>query len=185
MSSVESRLVMSASVDSLNSVANTESSVTRSASSNASQSSNGPSYDWVDPSVLKIPTRIRSVDILDQFLSENSFLSPECPSKAITPDICGVTDHVCHSRENALHNFFFVYNTFFADLHITFPFDDFSIGVLRILNVAPTQLHPNSWASLQTFRLLCRIFRLQPTPESFLYYYNTRSSTYVSWLSCI
>jgi len=173
---------MSASVDSSSSVVKSESSVNRTASGSASQSSNGPSYDWVDPSVLKIPTRIRSADSLDKILSENSFLSLECSSKAITADICGVTDRVCHGRENAPHNFFFVYNTFFVDLHITLPFDNFTMGVLRILNVAPTQLHPNSWAALQVFRLLCRIFKLEPTPESFLYYYNTRPSTPVGWL---
>jgi len=57
------------------------------------------------------------------------------------------------------------------------------MGVLWILNVAPRQLHPNSWVALQVFRLLCWIFKLQPTPESFLYYYNTHPSTPVSWLS--
>lgn len=29
------------------------------------------------------------------------------------------------------------------DLHVSIPFDDFPMKVLRILNVAPTQLHPN------------------------------------------
>ena len=66
-------------------------------------------------------------------------------------DICGYADRVCHGRENAPQYFFFVYNTFFSNLHITLPFDDFTMGVLRILNVALTQLHPNSWAALRRF----------------------------------
>jgi len=57
------------------------------------------------------------------------------------------------------------------------------MNVLRILNIAPTQLHPNSWAILQAFRIICQIFGLTPTPESFLYYYNTHPSTPVGWLS--
>jgi len=96
-----------------------------------------------------------------------------------------VTDRVCHGRENASHDFFFVYSTFFSNLHMTFPFDDFTMGVLRTLNVAPTQLHPNSWAILQAFRIICRVFRLNPTPQSFLYYYNTYPGTPVSWFSLI
>jgi len=52
--------------------------------------------------------------------------------------IFGLTDRVCYGRENAPHDFFFVYNTFFADLYITLPFDDFTMGVLRILNLTPT-----------------------------------------------
>jgi len=86
-------------------------------------------------------------------------------------DICGLTtNRVCHGRENAPQNFFFVYSTFFVDLHVTLPFDDFTMGVLRILNVAPTQLHPKSWAALQAFRVLCDLFKLIPTPQAFLYY---------------
>jgi len=112
--------------------------VTRTASGSASQSSDGPSYDWVDPSVLKIPNRVRTSDDSDKFLSENdNFLMPDCPSEAITANICGVTDRVCHGRENAPHDFFFAYNTFLANLHITLPFDKFTMGVLLILNVAP------------------------------------------------
>jgi len=158
--------------------------VTRTASSSTSQSSDGPSYNWVDPSILKIPTRVRTSDDLDKFLYANdNFLTPDCPSEAITADICGVTDRVCHGLENAPHDFFFVYSTFFSNLHVTFPFDKFTMGVLRILNVAPTQLHPNSWVILQAFRVLCHVFKFEPTPESFLYYYNTHPSTPVSWLS--
>jgi len=129
---------MPSCVESSHNVGNVESFVTHTPSGSARQSSDDLSYDWVNPSVLKIPTRIRTSDSLDQFLSENNFLTPDCPSEAIVADICGVTDHVCHGRENAPHDFFFVYNTFFADLHVTLPFDDFTMGVLRILNVAPT-----------------------------------------------
>ena len=176
-----SRLVMSSSVGSSHSV---DSSLTRTASGSASQSSDDPTYDWVDPSVLNILTKIRTSDDLDKFFSANKdFIESDCPIEALAVDVCGITDRVCHSRENAPHDFFFVYSTLFANLHVTFPFDNFTMGVLRILNVRPTQLHPNSWAILQAFRILYRIFKLTPTPESFLYYYNTHPSTPVSWLS--
>ena len=44
-------------------------------------------------------------------------------------------------------------------------------------------MHPNSWAILQAFRIICKIFGLTSTPESFLYYYNTYPNTPVGWLS--
>jgi len=50
---------MSSSVDSTDNVVDIESSETRTASGGASQLSNGPSYDWVDLVVLKIPTKLR------------------------------------------------------------------------------------------------------------------------------
>ena len=166
-----SRLVMPSSEES-SSVAG--SSLTR----GASQASDGPSYDWVDPTVLRIPSKIKSSDKLDQFLSTHKkFLTPDCPADALYVDICDMTDRVCHGRENAPHDFFFVYSTLFSHLHVSLPFDDFTVSILRILNVAPTQLHPNSWAILQAFRVICQIFGLMPTAESFLYYYNTYLST--------
>lgn len=45
--------------------------------------------------------------------------------------------------------FLYVYSFLFLDLYVAFPFYDFTMDVLRTLNVAPTQLHPNTWASLQ------------------------------------
>lgn len=43
----------------------------------------------------------------------------------------------------------------------SFPFDEFTMGFLRVLNVAPTQLHPNSRASLQDFYLLFELVKLK------------------------
>ncbi|QCD92880.1 hypothetical protein DEO72_LG5g949 [Vigna unguiculata] len=54
------------------------------------------------------------------------------------------------------------------------PLDDFTMGVLRQLNMAPTQLHPNSWAYLQAFRVLFqslpRISRLDAFTQSFKHF---------------
>ncbi|QCD79167.1 hypothetical protein DEO72_LG1g2806 [Vigna unguiculata] len=63
---------------------------------------------------------------------------------------------VCHGQEGASEKFFYMYMCHFLQLYVKLPFDDFTMGVLGLLNVAPTQLHPNSWAYLQAFRVLCR-----------------------------
>ena len=59
------------------------------------------------------------------------------------------------------------------------------MGVLLLLNVAPTQLHPNSWAYLQAFRVLCRAMYLRPSPQSFLYFFDTQPRSPTTWLSLI
>jgi len=59
------------------------------------------------------------------------------------------------------------------------------MGVLQLLNVAPTQLHPNSWAYLQAFWLLCMALYLQPSPRAFLYFFYTRPRSPKTWLSLI
>lgn len=55
-----------------------------------------------------------------------------------------VIDNVCHGREGYPKDFFYMYITFFIQLHIRLPFDKFTMGVWHILNIAPTQLHPNN-----------------------------------------
>jgi len=41
-----------------------------------------------------------------------------------------------------------MYSCMFMKLYIRLPFDEFMMGVLCMLNVAPMQLHPNSLDSL-------------------------------------
>ncbi|QCD93788.1 hypothetical protein DEO72_LG5g1864 [Vigna unguiculata] len=94
-------------------------------------------------------------------------------------------DRVCHGQEGATEKFLFMYMCHFSQLHVRLPFDDFTMGVLRALNVAPTQLHPNSWAYLQAFRILCESLYLEPTPYAFLYFYDTRPRRPATWLSLI
>jgi len=78
-----------------------------------------------------------------------------------------------------------VFLSFFSDLHVGLLFYDFTMGVLQSLNVAPSQLHPNTWASYKTFRLICDMFRLSPTPYTFLSYYTSHLAEPVSWHSFI
>jgi len=70
----------------------------------------------------------------------------------------------------------------FTKLHVLLLLDEFTMGVLRLLNVTLTQLHLNSWGSLQAFWLICKALSLSPTLESFLYSYVTRSKEPLSWL---
>jgi len=78
-----------------------------------------------------------------------------------------------------------MYACLFTDSHVRIPFDEFTMGILRTPNVAPTQLHPNSWASLRVFHILAEMFRLKPSPYVFLHFYNSRLAWSVRWLSLI
>ena len=78
-----------------------------------------------------------------------------------------------------------MYMCHFSQLHIKFPFDEFTMGVFWLLNVAPTQLHPNRWAYLQAFQLLCMALYLQPSPQAFLYFFDTRPRSPTTWLSLV
>jgi len=103
----------------------------------------------------------------------------------IAPERVTAVECVCHGREGAAEEFFYMYMCHFSQLHIRLSFDEFTMGVLRLLNVSLTQLHPNSWACLQAFRLLCMALYLEPSPRAFLYFFVTRPKSLITWLSLI
>ncbi|KAL5058119.1 hypothetical protein RYX36_029723, partial [Vicia faba] len=53
-----------------------------------------------------------------------------------------------------------MYEIMFRDLGLKLPFSDFQAGVFCHLNLAPSQLHPNSIAFLLAFELTCRFLRI-------------------------
>ena len=122
-------------------------------------------------------------DDLDKVIARAPVVRSGLPSDILIAEICGYTDRVYHGRENAPIDFFYVYSTLFVDLKVTLSFDEFTMDVLRFLNIAPTQLHPNAWACIQAFRMVCQLFDLMPRAGAFLFFYNTYSSNPVSWVS--
>lgn len=68
-------------------------------------------------------------------------------------------------------DFFYVYSTLYRDLGVRLPFSDFEIGVLRELNVAPTQLHLNGRHLCKRLRL-CLALAFTLTPAFFLYFFH-------------
>jgi len=91
----------------------------------------------------------------------------------------------CVMVGRAESDFFSIYSFFFTDLHIHFPLDDFTMGVLCVLNVAPTQLYLNLWATLQAFCLICDMLRLSLILQFFLHYFSAHSAFPTGWLSLV
>ncbi|BAT82093.1 hypothetical protein VIGAN_03205000 [Vigna angularis var. angularis] len=85
-----------------------------------------------------------------------------------------MTERVCHGRGNYPTDFFYVYATMFKDLKVLLPVSDFQMGVLRKLNVAPTQLHLNDWAFMQAFSAVCTGLALYLTLGAFLYFFHVQ-----------
>ena len=139
-----------------------------------------PSYEWVDPRILHIRTYFNGLSTLDEFLYNVSMLISDCPSDVVAIDTCNYTDRVCHNRENDPQDFFFACTFLFNDLHVTLSFDEFtmeSLGSSTLLLPSYIQIH--GWP----FRLICDVFRLRSSPQSFLFYYNSWLTHPVGWLS--
>ena len=122
---------------------------------------------------------------MTKFLDKHPVLKAGGHSRYFSVLPCEHTESVCLGRSGTDPLFCYMYTCLSSDLHVSLPFDKFTMGVLRALNVAPTQVHLNTWASLQAFRLLCDVMRLHPTPSFFLSYYTSHPATKVSWHSLV
>lgn len=73
------------------------------------------------------------------------------------------------------------------DLDITLPFFDFECKFLIEMNVAPNQLHPNSWAFMKAFSTLYHYLNITLIVNKFLYFYWVKASEdgKVGWVSMI
>jgi len=122
---------------------------------------------------------------IESFLDRVDILGASLPDNAFSAHKCHHSDRVFFGRGSSPVDFFFLYAKVIKDSRLRLPLDEFSTGVLRALNVAPTQLHPNSWAYIRGFQMLCLGLGLTTTPALFLHYYCTRPGKKVGWLSLV
>ncbi|RDX94424.1 hypothetical protein CR513_23192, partial [Mucuna pruriens] len=69
------------------------------------------------------------------------------------------------------------------ELGITIPFNTYEVDVLRTLGVALTQLHPNGWAMMQAFKVVCHCLRIKPIAFLLLCHYTTQIGAKAGWIS--
>jgi len=142
-------------------------------------------YGWVATDVHNQSSLFWLSRLLNSQLNCTPVIAKGVSGGIVSLERVSAIDRVCHGQERATKNFFYMYMCHFSQLHVRLPMDDFTMGVLRSLNVAPTQLHPNSWAYMQAFRVLCQSLYLQPSPYAFIYFYDTRPRQSTTWLSLI
>ena len=79
--------------------------------------------------------------------------------------------------------FCFIYSTIFRRLRLWLPFTPFERALLTKVNVAPAQLHPNSWAFVRAFAILCHSLSHTPSVDVFLFFIETKSPSKKLWVS--
>jgi hypothetical protein len=72
-------------------------------------------------------------------------------------------------------HYFYMYSKVMENLKLSLPFTDFELAMLNALNVAPTQLHPNGWAFVRAFELICLGLDLEPRLGVFFHFYHVKS----------
>ena len=82
-------------------------------------------------------------------------------------------------RANEGEPFFFFYQTVFKCIRQRLPFSSFERELITEVNVAPAQLHPNSWA----FSILCNHFGHPPSVDVFLHFFEAKNLGKNLWVS--
>ncbi|RDX84137.1 hypothetical protein CR513_34862, partial [Mucuna pruriens] len=104
-------------------------------------------------------------------------------ARQLTVVRCGKKERVCDAAKEGEAPFVYMYETVLADLGVVLPFEFFEADVLRMLGIAPSQLHPNGWAAIQAFRVVCLALGVLPTAPVFLSHYTARVGQSVGWVS--
>ena len=140
-------------------------------------------YDWAPYEPRTILTKYRWGNDIGDLVERTRIFSEEVEDRELRVKIYAGNERVCHGKGEAKLDFFYVYACLFQDLRLSVPFADWQMAVLRQIQCAPTQIHPNAWASMQAFDVLCRAAGLTPTMPLFLHFYKTRPTASKGWVS--
>jgi len=113
-----------------------------------------PEYSWVHGDVDKHVFVFNTRDRLDQFV----FVYPVCEDSLMDYAVakpCRARERVYMKPRADNYDFSYVYEFMFKEYSMTFPLTNFEAGMLSLMNIAPSQLHPNNWAFLRCFELVC------------------------------
>jgi len=51
------------------------------------------------------------------------------------------------------------------------------------MQTAPSQLHPNTWALLKAFQILCKYLSIQPIVNKFIFFFQMKYGKSIGWIS--
>jgi len=122
---------------------------------------------WIDFKEVGISSSYKSEASVSKFLDECPSLKAGGHSSFFSVVPCSSTENVCLGRSGTGPPFCYMYTCLFADLHVSLPFDKFTMGVLRALNVAPTQIHPNTGHPFRPFACCATSFAFTLLPLLF------------------
>jgi len=127
-------------------------------------------YPWASLSLKRECTNLCTTKRIKAFRDGQALCKDD--EKDVIEGICELDEPVC--RDGTLppvQRFTFVYATLFERLGFRLPFSEFEKDLLTMLNVAPAQLHPNSWGFVRAFQILCAGLDINPTIPMFLYFF--------------
>ncbi|MED6181870.1 hypothetical protein PIB30_023393 [Stylosanthes scabra] len=111
---------------------------------------------WVDLAVLGAKSLVDD-EFVSQFVEHHSQCLGSVEGNRYQVVAPGLEDRVCYADPES-NNYIFVYEATFTKVGIQLPFTDFEVAVLKKYEIAPSQIHPNSWGFIKGFEVICREF---------------------------
>ncbi|AES70118.2 hypothetical protein MTR_3g048220 [Medicago truncatula] len=116
------------------------------------------------------------------FFSSKLSVSSTTREEDIVLAPCPPDEKVCSMRPKGVKEIFHMYGAVLEEFGVRIPFTLFEMDVLRMLNVAPTQIHPNSWAFIRDFEILCDALDMVPSAGVFFHFYGMKGVDKGSWV---
>lgn len=79
--------------------------------------------------------------------------------------------------------FFHFYYGVIEDFKVQIPFINFAPYLLKTLNVAPSQLCPNSWGFVKDFEMVCEVVDIIPHNKLILFFFEVKGVGKRRWIS--
>ena len=141
-------------------------------------------YPWAPPALLSETSSINTeADVLRLRDKTHLSFSKEHDDKvAISPCLPG--EPVCTDNEgNDDHPFCFIYLTVFKKVKLRFPLTRFERELLTELDIAPAQLHPDGWAFVRAYQIICTHLGHPASVEVFLFLFEANNPGDRLWVS--
>ena len=139
-------------------------------------------YEWVRDDVLKYRSTLTSSASFVVFQRQEKLANAKDSCK-LAVQTCGSDDFPFLRVVPSFPSFFFMYRCLFQVLGVIFPLTVFQCALLEHLNVALSQLHPNSWATVKAFEILSPFFNIRPSVLVFLFFFQMKLSGKIGWVS--
>ena len=135
-------------------------------------------YPWATPTLLKetssINTELGVHRLRKGDQSDLSFHKEHDSKVTVLPCLSG--EPICaDDKGNNGESLCFIYATLFKKVKFRLPFTRFERELLTKLNIAPSQLHPNSWAFVRAFQILCAHLGLPASVDVFLFLFEAKN----------
>jgi len=132
-----------------------------------------PRYEWVSAMVNSYPTQFQTHDLIERFKRGiDMTIFDDVELLIVEPN--NVEEGIFMRVSNGEADFVYMYEDVFKEMDVQFPFLDFECEILSLMNVASVQLHPNIWAFLHAFQILCKSLKIETIVNKFMYFYQLK-----------